>query len=68
VTARQQFDQQFDTLSPEEIAELKQRAGQAQHEKIYAPKQVKRAQQHDVDKVADSFQQAVSQKSMLLIT
>ena len=67
MTARQQFDQQFDTLSPEETAELKHRAEQVNHEKTFAPKQVKRAQQHDVIKVANSFQQAVSEKSVLLI-
>ena len=61
MTARQQFNEQFKALSPEEIAELKDRAEQVQHEKKYAPKQVKRAQQHDVIKVANSFQQAVSE-------
>lgn len=41
-----------------------------QNEKTYAPKQVKRAQQQDVIKVANSFQQAVSEKSVrsLIVT
>ena len=37
------------------------------HEKTFALKQVKHVQQHDVIKVANSFQQAVSEKSMLSI-
>jgi hypothetical protein len=65
VTARQQFDQQFEMLSPEEKAELKHRAEQVQYEKTFVPKQVKRAQQHDVVKVANSFQQAVSRVGVL---
>ena len=58
--ARQQFDQEFKALSPEEIVDLKHRAEEVQHNKVYAPKQVKRAQQNDVIKVANSIQQAVS--------
>jgi hypothetical protein len=67
VTARQKFDQEYTALPPEEVDELKHRAKEEQFAKTYVPKQVKRAQQHDVTKVANSIQQAVSEKSALSI-
>ena len=53
-------------LSPEKIAELNDRAQKEQDAKINVPKQVKRAQQSDVTKVAKGFQEAVSVKLPLL--
>lgn len=66
MTARQEFDQDYAALSPEEIATLKDQAKKEQHAKKYVPKQLKRAQQHDIANVAKSFQQAVSAKNPVL--
>lgn len=57
---RKLFDKDFVALSQEDIAGLQHRAKEKQYSKTYVPKQVKRAQQHDVARVADSFQKAVS--------
>lgn len=66
MTARQKIDQEYATLSPEEIAELKGRAEKEQHAKTFVAKPVKYAQQNDIAKVAKSFQQAVSAKTYAL--
>ena len=60
VKVRKILDREFEQLSEEKIAELKIRAGKEQHTKLNVPKQVKRAQQHDVTKVAQDIQNAVS--------
>ena len=57
---RPQLDQEFAALSPEEVAKLKLQAEKEQDAKKIVPKQAKRAQQQDVNKVASSIQQAVS--------
>ena len=58
---RQKFDAEYQALSQEKIAELKHQAEEEQqNKKKKVPKQLKRAQQHDVTTVAKSFQQAVS--------
>ena len=57
---RQIFDKEFAKLSEEEIAELQLRAQKEQDMKASVPKQVQRAQQHDVTKVAKDIQLAVS--------
>ena len=67
MTVHQTFDAEYEALSQEEIAELKHQAKEEQqNKKKEVPKQVKCAQQHDVTKAANSFQQAVSVE--LLIT
>ena len=60
------FDKEFAALSPEELAELKQQAEKEQHAKEHAPKQVKRAQEHDITSVIKNFQEAVSADCNLL--
>ena len=57
-----EFDKDFVALPQEEIAGLQHRAEEKQHNKMYVPKQVKHAQQHDVARVVGSFQKAVSTK------
>lgn len=57
---RQVFDREFADLPEEKIAELQLRAQKEQEKKIKVPKQVKRAQQHDVTSVGKNIQLAVS--------
>lgn len=60
MTVREKLNEEYSALSPEEVAELKKRAEEEQQAKVFVPKQTKRAQQHDVANVANSFQEAVS--------
>ena len=67
MTARQKFDAEYEALSPEEIAVLKHQAEEEQKKKKKkVPKQLKRAQQHDVTKTANSFQEAVSVELLIM--
>lgn len=60
MNARSQLDKEYAALSQEEVARLKLQAEKEQDEKKIVPKQVKRAQQQDVNKVGNSIQKAVS--------
>ena len=64
---RQKFDAEYEALSQEEIAALKHQAEEEQqNKKKKVPKQLKRAQQHDVTKTANSFQEAVSVELLIM--
>jgi len=60
VKVRAQLDQEYAALSQEEVAKLKLQAEKEQDTKTIVPKQVKRAQQQDVNQVGSSIQKAVS--------
>ena len=67
MTVRQEFNAEYEALSQEEIAELKHQAEEEQQNKRNkVPKQLKRAQQHDVTKTAKSFQEAVSVELLIM--